>query len=503
MTIALSHLAYLRRVWLPWLVLAILAWLLATLPLTVVVGLLGVATGAFMLLRWPWLLWVGLAIVLPVSSGIKVGPLSATDVGVAVGVALWLMDGVRRRTLRLDFSPVVMALILYVGALLLALSGAQDLGEGIIEVVKWVEVAVVVLLVSRMIPSAQTHWLVVALLLGGIGQALLGLYQFIFRIGPDWFIILGRFMRASGSFHQPNPYAGYLGLCLPVAASLALWRWMQLWQHIRQNPKLVLEGSKIQNLAFTLQALFYTGATGLIALGLLASWSRGGRLGAAVGVALVLTLRSRQSMLLGVGGATLLVFVLLVGSALPSWLPAPVASRLQDLPAYFGLTDLVSQPVTDENFAIIERLAHWAAAVRMWEGAPWLGTGPGNYNTVYPTVRLLRWEEPLGHAHNIYLNTLAESGMIGFSAYLFLWMVVVRWLWQQRHAALREQASWCAALAIGVLGVVGHSLVHNFFDNLFVQGIYLQMAFWLALLGQQAPLAVVDGIHERTNSFDY
>jgi hypothetical protein len=24
--------------------------------------------------------------------------------------------------------------------------------------------------------------------------------------------------------------------------------------------------------------------------------------------------------------------------------------------------------------------------------------------------------------------------------------------------------------------------VHNFFDNLFVQGIYLQMAFWLALV---------------------
>jgi O-antigen ligase len=162
--------------------------------------------------------------------------------------------------------------------------------------------------------------------------------------------------------------------------------------------------------------------------------------------------------------------------------PAPVAARFQDIPAYFGLTDVLSQPVTDENFAIIERLAHWVAAGRMWESAPWLGVGPGNYNTVYPTVNLPRWDEPLGHAHNIYLNTLAESGLVGFAAYLCLWLVVILWLWRQRRRALQRQAGWTTALIIGIIGVIGHSLVHNFFDNLFVQGIYLQMAFWLALV---------------------
>lgn len=483
MTILLPQFEHFRRSLPLWFTLGIIAWLLATLPLPIAAGLLGAATGAFLLLRWPWLLWVGLAVVLPVSSGIKVGLLSATDVGVAVGAALWFVDGVRRHTLRLYFSAEVIALVVYIGALLLALYGAQNLGEAVAEVIKWCEAAVVIVLVRQMLPPAQRQWLVVALLIGGVGQAVFGLYQFIFRIGPEWFIILGGFMRASGSFRQPNPYAGYLGLCLPVAASLALWSWHHLWQAGIKNLKLVLEGAKIQKVALLLWPLFYTGATGVIAAGLLASWSRGGWLGAAMGAVIVLTLRSRRAMVLGVSGGLFLLCVLLVGSALPSWMPAPVAARFQDIPAYFGLTDIVNQPITDENFAVIERLAHWVAAERMWEKAPWLGVGPGNFNTVYPTVNLPQWETPLGHAHNIYLNTLAESGLSGFAAYLGLWVVVSVWLWRQRRMALQQQADWTVALAVGVLGVVGHSLIHNVFDNLFVQGNYLQLACWLAILG--------------------
>ena len=157
-------------------------------------------------------------------------------------------------------------------------------------------------------------------------------------------------------------------------------------------------------------------------------------------------------------------------------------ARLQDIPAYFGLTDIVNQPVNDDNFAVIERVAHWVAAIRMWEKAPWLGVGPGNYATVYPSVHLPRWTEALGHAHNIYLNTLAETGIVGLGAYLLLWITITGWVWQRFQQALQRQQAWNAALALGVLGVIGHLSVHNIFDNLFVQGMYLQMGLWLAVL---------------------
>ncbi|MEZ4611293.1 MAG: hypothetical protein R2838_13815 [Caldilineaceae bacterium] len=68
------------------------------------------------------------------------------------------------------------------------------------------------------------------MLFGAVLQAGLGLVQFVLQIGPEWFIIMGRFMRASGTFRQPNPFAGYLGLTLPVAVSLALWGWAAFWR---------------------------------------------------------------------------------------------------------------------------------------------------------------------------------------------------------------------------------------------------------------------------------
>src|SRR5204863_9107070 len=143
-------------------------------------------------------------------------------------------------------------------------------------IVTWLEVIIVLMLVRAMVTHTQAPWLVVALLLAGVSQAVLGIYQFVFQIGPAWFIIFGRFMRASGSFHQPNPYAGYLGLCLPVTVSLVLWAWICL---------LKGEGKR----RVTLLWLVFSGlSTSVIAAALLASWSRGGWLGAATGVGVVL-----------------------------------------------------------------------------------------------------------------------------------------------------------------------------------------------------------------------
>jgi len=99
-------------------------------------------------------------------------------------------------------------------------------------------------------------------------------------------------------------------------------------------------------------------------------------------------------------------------------------------------------------------------------------------------VRLPLWEEPLGHAHNIYLNVLAETGVIGFTAFLTLWGAAVVWVWRCTRAGAwpGRHHAWGRALAAGLLGVLAHLAVHSLFDNLFVQGIYLHLAFWFALL---------------------
>ncbi|HMN31400.1 MAG TPA: O-antigen ligase family protein, partial [Caldilineaceae bacterium] len=384
--------------------------------------------------------------------------------------SLWFFDGVRRGSLRLATGPLLGWLAAYVGVLYLAALSAPDLGEALAEVVKWVEVAAVLLVVSVMLPPDRHEWLVAALLLGAIGQALLGLYQFLFRVGPEWFVIFDRFMRASGTFGQPNPYAAYLGLSWPVAISLALWGWRTVWR------------SQFRQLTVLLWTVFYTVAALLIGLGLAASWSRGAWFGAAVGVGIVLVMRSRQAALAGLLALLLLLTAILLGTVTPKLVPAAVSARLQDLPGWLGFSDVLNQPVTDENFAVVERVAHWVAALRMWELSPWLGVGPGNFTALYPLVRLPRWEDALGHAHNIYLNVLAETGLVGLIAFLAWWSALFVWVLRRWREWQRRGATRLAALAIGVVGVLAYLSVHSFFDNLFVQGMQLHVALWLTTL---------------------
>ncbi len=455
--------------------LPLLALAIALSPISWLFIGLGALTGTLLALIFPWLAWLGLAFALPIASGWRIGPASLTDPLLAATVALWSASMISQRrwliTPRLPLWPVALyLLVLYVASL-----GALNLDEALAEMIKWLEFALVLLVLPMALPPRIVPWLIAALLVAAALQGIYGLYQFIFRIGPDWFLIQGRFMRASGVFGQPNPYGGYLGLSLPVAFSLTLWGIRSL-----QQPKRV---------ATALGTGFYTIATLCIGVGLVASWSRGGWLGAVAGVVVVLVFFDRRTALLLGLGILALTTAALVGAVSPGWIPSSISSRLADIPTYLGLVDILALEVNDDNFAVIERVAHWLAAVRMWESAPWLGVGPGNYASAYPAVALPRWNDPLGHAHNIYLNVLGETGILGLGAFLLLWITQIGWL-LRKISQFSPAQSWSRALAVGVLGVLAHLAVHSIFDNLFVQGMYLHIAFWLGAVAASISLPV-------------
>ena len=71
---------------------------------------------------------------------------------------------------------------------------------------------------------------------------------------------------------------------------------------------------------------------------------------------------------------------------------------------YLGIADVRGREITDANFAVLERMAHWQSALTMWNEHPWLGVGIGNYEPLYAQYALPLWPLPLGHAHNYYLN---------------------------------------------------------------------------------------------------
>jgi len=178
-------------------------------------------------------------------------------------------------------------------------------------------------------------------------------------------------------------------------------------------------------------------------------------------------------------GLVLAVVIVVGGLGLytAGWLPASIASRLTGFLEYTRFEDVRGIGINDTNFAVIERMAHWQAALSMWRERFWLGVGFGCYEAAYPAHRLINWPFALGHAHNYYLNLLAETGILGLGAYLTLLGSIFVRLWR----ASRWTTGWVRGLALGLVGAWTHFTVHNFVDNILVNNVHLHLGVLLAL----------------------
>jgi O-antigen ligase len=107
----------------------------------------------------------------------------------------------------------------------------------------------------------------------------------------------------------------------------------------------------------------------------------------------------------------------------------------------------------------------------------WLGVGFGNYESAYPEYQLLNWPFALGHAHNYYLNVLAETGIIGLLTYLVFWGVVFIQLLR-----ILKSSQWPhRGLALGLLAAWTALSVHHLVDKLYVNNMFLYMGVMVGL----------------------
>jgi len=73
---------------------------------------------------------------------------------------------------------------------------------------------------------------------------------------------------------------------------------------------------------------------------------------------------------------------------------------------------------------------------------------------------------------------LAEAGVVGFIPYVILWGVILILVWR----TARGLNGWQQGAAAGALGVLVALSIHNFFDNLFVHAMYIQVGLVLGLV---------------------
>ncbi|MEW6580449.1 MAG: O-antigen ligase family protein [Chloroflexota bacterium] len=466
-----------------WVGAAILAGVLAAqLPLAVALALLGgLAVGAVLLIE-PALSVVLMLAVAPLKTLIATEaplPLSL-DVGQIAFVAVVLVWGLWRITARrgapLPRSWVLLALGAIMAGFAPSAWGAASASAWLAEWSKWAAMAVLVLIVLDYGRAGRWAWIAFGVVWAAVLQAAIGLYQYYGGSGAAHLWIDDyRHFRAFGTFGQPNPFSAFMGLGLPLTLGLAWGHAGRAWQRVRRGGSPWWNDRGLHQEA-TLAALYALCAAVLLA-GLIASWGRGAWLGfgGAGAVMVFFAPRRRWQGAALVGAGALLALGLWLAGALPGAVQARIDSVFGD---FVGLQDVRGAPINDVNYATVERLAHWQAAAEMASGHLWMGVGLGNYEVVYPDYALPRWPNALGHAHNDYLNILAEAGLVGLAGYLLGWAWIV---WGTLRSLRHRDPLW-RGLALGLLGTWTHLAVHSTVDKLTVNNLFLHLGVMLGLL---------------------
>ena len=89
--------------------------------------------------------------------------------------------------------------------------------------------------------------------------------------------------------------------------------------------------------------------------------------------------------------------------------------------------------------------------------------------------------QALGHAHNFFLNMLAELGIVGFGILVLLLGLAFRQFGGALVRSDPEPASFWRAVLAGVFGGLVVFCVHNLFDSLFVHSVNIQIGILLGL----------------------
>ena len=110
------------------------------------------------------------------------------------------------------------------------------------------------------------------------------------------------------------------------------------------------------------------------------------------------------------------------------------------------LVDRLTGAFTKMDTSSEMRLAFWESTIAMILDHPLLGIGWGAYFMVYPNYDYYMQGNfiKIVHAHNMYLNFMAEIGLIGFTSFMVYYFGVI-------YKAFRAVTNYAQSLAGGIL----------------------------------------------------
>ena len=265
-----------------------------------------------------------------------------------------------------------------------------------------------------------------------------------------------RVFRAKGNYSVSLTYAGVLLIVSPVFAALA-------WGGFDKKEKKIFGANAILSL-----------------IAIVVSFARSGWLGVIFAYSLfVFQLRRRLAITIYVGMIVLFALFLSLHQQgkLKEWFYKPSAPNL------------VKRVLMTSLKADRERLYLWEAGFLAFKDRPLLGYGNPDKSHIEPYREVVSKRHKnfrfrtSGIQHNVYMQVLYNSGVIGFAAYLFLWWRILSWnissLWRAPEILQRERR-----LLFGITaGLVG-SMLAGSFENNFLDGevqVVIFMMFAVAL----------------------
>lgn len=278
-----------------------------------------------------------------------------------------------------------------------------------------------------------------------VGLSLFGLYQAASGNYGQEFLGFARVdtdNRLGGPINEPNMWGQVLVAIIPFA----------MFGFLRESARM---------------KFFYASALAILFIELLNTYSRGGYLAFFVVFFLIIIFFTKSNPLIISGVAVVMLLTLPL-------LPARYVDRFQTL---YSLSDENSNIIYQES-SFRGRTSELLTGWTMFIEHPLLGVGAANYPInyqKYTQIVGLEVRSEAREAHSLYVEILAETGIIGFLAFAGIVFFLFRGLARMKSEIVMSgnQKEW-----LSYISAVQVSLVGYLFSAIFLHGAYIRF-FWI------------------------
>lgn len=231
-------------------------------------------------------------------------------------------------------------------------------------------------------------------------------------------------------FLLPRPPVRRVVLAIWAAAAfvvaLSLVAWAVGWEHavvdtLQRRVPMPGAPQRLQGVMGHPNALGPVAALGLV----LTVWRRKQRL--AVGIPFLVALVATDSLtaILAVPVALIALWYFSAPYRSPriGWILVACATIVSVAAPFLPGANSDQFPIAESLMTLTGRTTAWTHAVDAWRRSPVVGNGPTVFGEGFREISGLTW---FGHAHNQFLQTLAEAGLVGLTLLIALVVVLFR-----------------------------------------------------------------------------